>query len=187
MSKESLAESIAKARRVSAKLHPSRKWQPLQRGTDQPSHTATLYHGRTSGAVEYWQNDLYEVTVRRYFDGWPFDPSATVREQLQPTPWVYMGICSRDGQARHDWRDLQRIKNDVCGSEWEAIELFPAESRLIDPSNYYILFAAPRIPIGQFGERQIAGPANTLAPQRPWPSGEEPSDSGKFLEQRQRL
>ncbi len=30
---------------------------------------------------------------------------------------------------RMTWADLQRIKNEICGFESEAVELFPAESR----------------------------------------------------------
>jgi hypothetical protein len=41
----------------------------------------------------------------------------------------------------HDWRIGQRIKNEVLGPEWEAIEIYPAESRLVDTSNEYHLFA----------------------------------------------
>jgi hypothetical protein len=43
-----------------------------------------------------------------------------------------------------DWRDMQQIKNDVCGESWEAIELYPDETRLVDPSNARYLFASPR-------------------------------------------
>lgn len=131
------------------------------------------YPGDCNGTIEEWRNDLYLITVRRYDNGWFFDPAS---------PWVYIGIAAMDGAARHDWRDMQRIKNDICGAEWEAAELFPAESRLMDPSNYYLLFCAPKIPIGRLHGRQIADPSNSLAPQRPWAAGEQPPDSGKFLE-----
>lgn len=52
----------------------------------------------------------------------------------------------------HDWRDMQRIKNELVGPECEAIELFPAESRLVDTSNQYHLFVVTdpefRFPFG---------------------------------------
>jgi hypothetical protein len=41
----------------------------------------------------------------------------------------------------HDWRDLQRIKNELVGPECEAVELYPAESRLVDTANQYHLWA----------------------------------------------
>lgn len=154
-------------------MHPSRKWLPVKRAEDVRDDDPGKYPGTTTGFVEIWENDLYEINVRRYSDGWPLDDDSQ---------WVYIGIAAKDGAARHDWRDMQRIKNDICGPEWNAIELFPAESRLMDPSNYYILFCAPQIPIGLDGGRNIAGPGNTLAPQRGWAPGEEPVDSGRFLE-----
>jgi len=40
-----------------------------------------------------------------------------------------------DGQPARDWRDLQRIKNELVGAEREAVELYPQESRLMDMSN----------------------------------------------------
>lgn len=79
-----------------------------------------------------------------------------------------IGIWCEDGQPRHDWRDFQNIKNDLVGVDWEAIELYPAESRKMDPSNYYMLWCAPKIPIGKFNGRVIATPENAIAPQRGW-------------------
>jgi hypothetical protein len=54
-----------------------------------------------------------------------------------------------------DWRIGQRIKNEVLGPEWEAIELYPAESRLVDTSNEYHLFAVDTpLPFG-FTDRDV--------------------------------
>lgn len=171
-------QSIDESRRVSKRMHPSRKWTPLKQTGTYADDQKLKYRGKSNGQVEGWTNDLYEITVRRYSDGWAFD---------ETMPWVYIGIAAVDGAARHDWRDMQKIKNQICGPEWEAVEVFPAESRLIDPSNYYLLFCAPKIPIGRFTSRQIADPSNSLAPQRGWAPGEQPRDSGKFLERRESL
>src|SRR4029079_9754071 len=111
-----------------------------------------------------FSNELYTVSLRQYDDGWIFNNG----------PWAQMGIWTNNGQARHDWREFQRIKNDLVGPEWEAIELYPAESRLLDPSNYWILYAAPSIPVGKFVGRTILGPINAAAPQRGWAKGDEP-------------
>jgi hypothetical protein len=35
----------------------------------------------------------------------------------------------------HNWRHLQQIKNDICGEESEALELYPAMSRIVDTVN----------------------------------------------------
>ncbi len=147
-------EFIALARRISARLKPSRRFQPLK-PVDYPPD-----------GMEVWENDLYEVTVRTHKEGWP----------LGGGNWVQIGICCVDGEPRHDWRDFQAIKNQLCGEEWEAVELYPAESRLVDPSNYYILFCAPKIPIGINHGRTIQGPATCVAPQRGWARGCEPAN-----------
>lgn len=78
---------------------------------------------------ETWINGRYEVWVYRnmkYGDSWP---------------WMHwLAIKRRDKEPIRSWRDLQRIKNDIIGDEYEAVEIFPAESRLVDTSNQYHLF-----------------------------------------------
>jgi hypothetical protein len=71
---------------------------------------------------------------------------------------MHINIRRRDGAAIFDWRHRQLIKNQLLGEECEAIELYPAESRLTDTSNKYHLygFVDPevRFPIG-FDKRDI--------------------------------
>lgn len=143
-------ELIKEARSISRRQRPSRRWHKLVMDKQQ------VVDGIN---VEFWSNDIYSVTVRRFDNGWP----------LGGGPYLQIGIHSSDGSARHDWRDFQNIKNDVHHAEWEAIELYPAESRLLDPSNYYMLWCAPDIKVGKFVGRQIADETDCIAPQRPFP------------------
>ena len=72
---------------------------------------------------------------------------------------VHLSIKRMDRNPVHDWRDLQRIKNETCGDEREAIELYPAESRLVDTANQYhlwVLSTGERVPLG-FTERLVSG------------------------------
>lgn len=70
-------------------------------------------------------NDRYQVQVR-----------------VTDNPdFVQINVRRRDGAPIHDWRDLQQIKNEIVGEECEAVELYPAESRLVDTSNKYHLWA----------------------------------------------
>lgn len=149
--------SVREARRISATIRPSRKWQTMVRDP------------RDSGldGCPVFSNNVYTVTVRRYEQGWPIGGG----------PWAQLGIYREDGQPVADWRDMQRIKNDICGNEWEGIELFPAESRLLDPSNYRIMFCAPGIPIGMRDGRRICTSKNCIAPQRDWARGDEPEEA----------
>jgi hypothetical protein len=84
---------------------------------------------------------------------------------------IQIGIATLDGTARHDWREFQAIKNQIAGSECEAFELYPAESRLLDPSNYYTLWCFPgirRLRIGH-DERRVLDQNEAFAPQRALP------------------
>lgn len=92
---------------------------------------------------EIWMNDLYQVQVR------PHDNMGL----------LHLNIRRRDGAHDiRDWRHFQRIKNDILGPECEAVELYPAESRLHDTSNKFHLWgyrnAAWRFPIG-FDHRDV--------------------------------
>jgi hypothetical protein len=75
---------------------------------------------------------------------------------------MYLSIKRLDQQPTRSWRDLQRIKNELVGPENEGVELFPAESRLIDRANQFHLFVltdpAARFPFGYKHTRDV-GPA----------------------------
>lgn len=58
---------------------------------------------------------------------------------------VYLSLKTLDRQPRHDWREMQRIKNELVGEEVEAVEVYPAESRLVDTSNQYHLYCFPEL------------------------------------------
>jgi hypothetical protein len=131
------------------------RWRPLQRanivqpltaadvaeamlitGADEATARKAL-EDEVSG-VEYWINDLYQVALRRL--------------DCQP-PMIHLNIRRRDGKVIfRDWRHFMRIKNQLVGAECEAVEIYPAESRLNDTSNKYHLwcFSDPtyRLPFG---------------------------------------
>lgn len=91
----------------------------------------------SDGWLTRFENGRYMVTI------------VPERQELLPVPCWRMMIVNIDQSAHHDWRDFQRIKNDLFGPEYEAIELYPAESRKVDPSNAYILFVfRGDVPIG---------------------------------------
>jgi hypothetical protein len=122
------------------------RWTPLQPATPVPltehqiaEHVAfATKHGMTEEEAratiadlvndEMWKNDVYQVAVR-HLEGGP-----------DTIPMVQLSIRRVDREAIHDWRDLQRIKNQLVGPECEAVELYPAESRLVDTANQYFLY-----------------------------------------------
>lgn len=75
-----------------------------------------------------WLNNLYQVNVYR------------VKSNGKAPDMLWLSIKRRDKQSVHDWRHFQRIKNEIVGPENEGIELYPAESRLVDTSNQYHLW-----------------------------------------------
>jgi len=80
-----------------------------------------------------------------------------VNERLLPDGWKWLSFKRYDKDVIQDWRIKQEIKNLMCGEECEALELYPAESRLVDSSNQFHLFVMPkgdRFPFG-YGERLV--------------------------------
>lgn len=75
---------------------------------------------------------------------------------------TYLSIKRLDREPINDWRAMQKIKNSIVGPEWEAVEIYPAESRLVDTANQYHLWCwdAP-FPIYLFNERAVWSPDKT--------------------------
>lgn len=99
-------------------------------------------------------------------------------------PMTWLSIKRNDRRTIHDWRDLQRIKNLTVGDEIEAVEVYPAESRLNDTANQYHMWCfAPgfQLPFG-YANRFVAD--ETTAPnspagnkrQRRFPHDNKPND-----------
>ena len=120
-----------------------------------------------------WRNSRYQVLVRKVGneakgEGWP--------------ETIWLSIKRRDKEPIHDWRDLQRIKNDLVGPEHEAVELYPAESRVVDTANQYHLwvFADPkvRVPLGWLGAKHD-GPTIFGEKQRPFEKTDAPTSRNR--------
>jgi hypothetical protein len=90
-------------------------------------------------------------------DGWP--------------AMQWLSIKRADREPIRDWRILQAIKNGIVGEEVEAVELYPAESRLVDTANQYHLFAltspAIRFPFG-YRDRLVTETPMGKSKQRPF-------------------
>ena len=84
-------------------------------------------------------NDLYQVNLKYCTKGIGMDG------------WLWLSIKRKDKNWIRDWRELQKIKNMICGDEREGVELYPAESRLVDSSNQFHIFVLPegsQLPFG---------------------------------------
>lgn len=123
--------------------------------------------------TRFFVNNFYQVSVKQVATG---------------TGLMYqLAIQRNDGQAVHDWREFQKIKNLLVGAEAEAVELYPAESRLLDVSNVYYLYTP--VPVRnenneitflkfQFGfpHRMVSEVAPHGLQQRPWSKEDRPAD-----------
>lgn len=82
---------------------------------------------------------------------------------------LHLSIKRLDRETLHDWRELQEIKNALTDPEFEAIELYPAESRKVDAANQYHLWVfcdkTFRIPLG-FWSRLVTEVPVGLSKQR---------------------
>lgn len=119
-------------------MRPRYKWQPLRPATTTPPSEQLLADqmkygysrdevlamlAQENSEVTIWKNDLYQVARRAL--------SSKI---------VHLNIRRVDGgPILRDWRHFQQIKNELLGEECEAVELYPAESRLVDTSNKYHL------------------------------------------------
>lgn len=52
----------------------------------------------------------------------------------------WLSIKRNDRAPIHDWRELQAIKTALFSAQHEAVELYPAEDRVVDTANQYHLF-----------------------------------------------
>lgn len=141
--------------REKAERRKAAQWDPFRPatliGTGNDAAAALLYD---QGFTEIWKNNHYQVFVR-YFDA--------------PEPFgrgAHLSIKRNDREPIHDWRELQRIKTEIVGPEGEAVELYPAESRVVDTANQYHLwvFAEYRFPFGFDDGRVVLNSKDELPP-----------------------
>ena len=82
-----------------------------------------------------YQNNLYSVMVFRNKQAdWQ------VHEKSWKGTMTYLSIKRLDKKSIHDWRHMQQIKNELVGKDYEAVEIYPNEKRLVDTANQYHLY-----------------------------------------------
>lgn len=104
--------------------------------------------GWASEVRNVWRNALYVVLIR------PFDGPGGEK-------MLHLAIRT-PSSAEPPWRDLQRIKNEVCGEPRFAVQIHPAQDRLVDEADMYHLWVYPAGYEAGFGlhklDRQPAAP-----------------------------
>ena len=94
-----------------------------------------------------FRNSTYQVDMRKV-DPIPGYPEIT---------WLSIKRIDKAPVGEERFRDFQEIKNALVGEEAEAVELYPAETRLVDTCNQYHLWVVNglQFPFG-FSERQVS-------------------------------
>jgi hypothetical protein len=94
-----------------------------------------------TGKQSMWQNNRY-VVIKKELD----------------TGMTWLSIRHKNRKAIRDWRHFQRIKNELTSPEREGVELYPAESRLVDEANQYHIWVMPEGETISFGfvERMVS-------------------------------
>ena len=83
---------------------------------------------------------------------------------VRQTAWgevTHLEISREDNQPIHSWMDLQGIKDQLCGSERLAIEVYPPASRFVNAQHAYHLWVLPegfRLPFGIHEADQLTAP-----------------------------
>jgi len=93
--------------------------------------------------------------------------------------FFHVSFRNVDKTAHRDWRDTQRMKNELFGKDAEAVELYPKEGRLHDTCNQFHLWvieANRTFPFG-FGDRMVGEtPFGDGGSQRKWDDDSRPDD-----------
>jgi hypothetical protein len=121
---------------------PKKEWEPLTQTPDwavKAKHEQAMEQARVTfpgvavdqlrTPAEVWGSSQYTVTVH-YLDD-------------NRDGFVEVGIHNYHRTTHVPWRHIQQIKNEVFGPDREAVQLFPAEDRLLDSANEYWIYVYP--------------------------------------------
>lgn len=122
--------SRAERRRIKREEGRTSKWE--RKPSPKELHRGDGWVGELDRA---WINDKYCVMAR------------TIQ-----TPWGQVDhACIRNTSSTDiPWKEKQKIKNELWGKEYTAVEVFPTENELVDDANMYHLwiFKDYKLPFG---------------------------------------
>ena len=107
-------------------------------------------------------NNLYQVNVRK------------VEPVGDNPPMLHLSIKRRDKDriGPEKYRHFMRIKDELCGEDAEACEIYPSRRREVDTANQYHLWVLPEgtpFPFGFFPEqRTVYGESDGGSRQHPF-------------------
>ena len=123
---------------------PKKAWHPLERNP------------------QWWVDQQAERVFADIQKRYPDIPKEAIEEQISDETWgsdtytvnvhyqggdrdgfVELAIHNHNRTTHVPWRHMQQIKNEILGEEREGVQIFPAESRLIDTANEYWIYVYP--------------------------------------------
>ena len=121
-----------------------------------PTRTAEDIRACVPGASDRQVADVlaYNARCRQYVSGLYHVAVDTGTEhqfgELGEVEFWHLSIKRHDRKPMNDWREMQRIKTEICGADAEAVQLYPAEERVVDTANQYHLYVlrGTRFPFG---------------------------------------
>jgi hypothetical protein len=145
-------------------------WTPfVQAGIVPPTEATVAEIARSQGLSETEARAAFDVALERG-DRMYFNSRYQVLVRASDTTMVHLWIKRLDQEPIHDWRDLQRIKDELVGPDCEGVELYPARARIVDIANQYHMFVCVdptfRFPWG-FTEGLVNGDTSHAHGQRP--------------------
>lgn len=112
-----------------------RAWPTRNQAMDEATWAGFAEHVYAE-RIKIWQNNRYQVHEHSPelvklagmggAEGWP--------------DLIWLSVRRRDRAILKDWRDMQRIKDEIVGPRHEALELYPSRKRIVDSSNQYHLW-----------------------------------------------
>ena len=109
--------------------------------------------------AEVWVNSFYQVAVYR---GNEADELVHVPELKGRCTWL--SIKRRDKKPVNSWQDFQTIKNVLVSEGCDAMQIYPAEKRLVNTANQYHLICLPEdtaLPFGWEGRLVVTASGTT--------------------------
>lgn len=99
--------------------------------------------------IECWTNSLYQVLVYR---GEEADEMVHVPDMKGKCTWLSIKLRSKAPmKGPLDWQAMQDMKNNLCGIDCDAVQIFPKREFLVNTANQYHLIVFPpefTIPFG---------------------------------------
>jgi hypothetical protein len=135
-----LADASSKHRkfllRQEARLRAAGNWGDWE-------HLKENDFARVLGTATGWVREVHTVHRNKVF---------SVLERLDASGVIHAGVASLSG-IRPTWYEMQRIKNELFGTDATGIEIYPPDNDVIDGADMFHLWILPE-PL-QFGLTRV--------------------------------